>query len=186
MIKASRKIEYGLLALKWMTNKSKDQLTTAREICNRFNVPFDPLARALQLLHKGGVLDAIQGAQGGYRLRKDLSTVTFGDFARMIQGETPFVDCMGECNCDILHNCNIVSPMSLLSDKLNEFLNTIPLSDILTTTHKLHPIQAQHLSLISAPDGANISTPSDISTPDGAKDSSDGAKNAEINADGAK
>lgn len=144
-MKASRRVEYGLLALKWMAHKSQNELTTAREICQRFHAPFDPLARVLQLLHKHGVLDAVHGVQGGYRLKTDLSDLSFARFSEMILGKTPFIDCLSECNCDLLQNCNIVHPMTLLNDKLEKFLHTITVAELLQSHYKLYPIQQERL-----------------------------------------
>lgn len=149
MIKANRRVEYGLLALKWMAQKPVAELTTAREICEKFGAPFDPLARTLQLLHKGGVLDAVHGAQGGYRLKWDLGELSFAAFSEMILGKNPLINCLAECNCELLKTCNIVHPMTLLNDKLNIFLKTISIQDLVQSHHRLHPIQETRLQAIA-------------------------------------
>jgi Rrf2 family protein len=149
MIKASRRVEYGLLALKWMAQKPTQELTTAREVCEQFGVPFDPLARTLQLLHKGGVLEGVHGAHGGYRIKSDLTQLSYSDFSEMILGKTTLIDCLSKCNCDLLKTCNIVHPMTLLNDKLKAFLETITIQELVHANIQLHPIQERRLKAIS-------------------------------------
>jgi Rrf2 family protein len=135
MVKVSRRVEYGLLALKWMLSKPVQELTTAREVCERFDAPFDTLARTLQILHREGVLVAEHGAQGGYRLGVDLSQLSFDKFSRMIIGNVPFVECMGVTGCDMMPKCSIISPMSILNHKVHQFLSTISVLDLIQLGH---------------------------------------------------
>ena len=38
----NRKIEYALIALKYMRHKNADEVTSAKEICAMYEIPFDP------------------------------------------------------------------------------------------------------------------------------------------------
>ncbi len=65
MFKINRKIEYALIALKYMSHKAPGQITSAKEICDMYNTPFDPTSRVLQIMAQHGIVQAEQGAKGG-------------------------------------------------------------------------------------------------------------------------
>ncbi|HKI99204.1 MAG TPA: Rrf2 family transcriptional regulator [bacterium] len=135
MLKVNRKVEYGLVALKHMLSKPKGQLTSVREICDRFGTPFDPVAHVMRILNAEGLVKSEQGAHGGYRLQDHVMDVTFGDFIEIIEGHAlAFTECLREEDdrrCSLIDRCNIVSPMHILHDRMRAFLGSIKLSDLL-------------------------------------------------------
>ena len=134
MLKLNRKIEYGLVALKHMYNKPRDDLTSVREICDVYNTPFDPLAHVMRILNSEGVLKSEQGAHGGYRLVSDLSKINLAQFMEMIEGQLSWTDCMRkeeDRKCGITKNCNIVASMQSFNKRLMSFFRSINLSDLL-------------------------------------------------------
>lgn len=132
MLKVNRKVEYSLIALKHMHGKPKDQLSTVREICDRYGTPFDPLAHVLRVLNTRGVLRSEQGAHGGYRIAANLEELSFADLIEMIEGQLGFTDCikLGECGCTMTERCNILSPMHAINERLLAFLRTIKVAEL--------------------------------------------------------
>jgi len=133
MLKINRKVEYGLVALKHIHSKPKDELTSVREICEVYNTPFDPVAHVLRILNSRGVLRSEQGAHGGYRLMSDLKDINLAEFIEMIDGNLYWTDCSHEKHqkCTIVDSCNIVGPMRSLSDRLVEFMKAISLWELI-------------------------------------------------------
>lgn len=135
MLKVNRKVEYGLLAIKHMLAKPQGELTSVREICERFGTPFDPLAHVLLIMNAEGLVKSEQGAHGGYRLEDNAVNVNFGDFIEIIEGHHfAFVDCLRdeeECRCSLIDRCNIISPMHQFHARLKEFLRSVTLGDLL-------------------------------------------------------
>ena len=114
--------------------KSRGDLTSVREICDRFGTPFDPLAHVLRILNSKGVVKSEQGAHGGYRLIQSLSDVSLAEFIEMIEGKLAWTECSrqeSECNCSLLDNCNIIEPMHQFNQRLIGFLKSISLADLL-------------------------------------------------------
>jgi Rrf2 family nitric oxide-sensitive transcriptional repressor len=132
MVKLSRKTEYALIALKHLSQKNQDDLTSAKEISTIYGAPFDVVSRVLQILNQGGIVKSIQGVQGGYHLVKNLSDVTFHDLIGIIEGPLALVKCIHDNDsCELSKSCNIMSPVALLNDKINDFYKTIKISDLL-------------------------------------------------------
>lgn len=132
MNKLNRKLEYALMALKHLSNKIPGELTSAKEVSESFNTPFDATARVMQVMAQKGLLRAEQGAFGGYQITKDLSKVTMLHLLEMIEGPTAVVKCLhSQSPCEIQGTCNILSPVQLLQLKLNEFYGGITLKELL-------------------------------------------------------
>lgn len=133
MNRINRKLEYALMALKYMSQKIPGELTTAKEVSDAFQISFDVAARVMQqMAHRGGILKSEYGANGGYQITKDLGKVSIHDLVEMIEGPTALVKCLhNEGPCEIQKTCNIVSPLNLLNEKLNDFYKNLSLKELL-------------------------------------------------------
>ena len=135
MNKINRKLEYALMALKHMSGKIPGELTSAKEVSDSFNTPFDATARVMQqMAQKGGILRAEYGANGGYQITKDLGKISIHELVEMIEGPTALVKCLHkEAPCEIQGTCNIVSPITQLNNKLTDFYKSVTLKDLLVS-----------------------------------------------------
>jgi Rrf2 family transcriptional regulator, nitric oxide-sensitive transcriptional repressor len=133
MLKLNRKVEYAMIALKAMSQKAPGQLTTAKEICDTYHIPFAPTARVLQVMAQKGVLKAAQGAYGGYQITKDLSKVSVGHLYDMIEGPLKISSCSSQdhAGCDLNKSCNLIGPIRQLNEKISDLFYTINLSEFL-------------------------------------------------------
>lgn len=137
MNKLNRKLEYALMAIKHMSQKIPGELTSAKEVSENFNTPFDATARVMQAMAQKGLLRAEHGAFGGYQITRDLSKVTMLQLLEIIEGPTAMVKCFGkESPCGIQGTCNIHSPVQVLQSKLNEFYGNITLRELLVESAK--------------------------------------------------
>jgi Rrf2 family protein len=128
MLKITRKIEYALMALKYLC-ENKDRAISAREICDKFNTPFDTVSKSLQILNTNNVVTAIKGKNGGYKLDYDLSTLSFYRFCQLIEQKEMDSNCTLEC--ELSESCNISTPLTSLNNYLKEFLNSLTLENLL-------------------------------------------------------
>jgi len=148
MFKVNRKIEYALISLKYMSQKSPGQLTSAKEICDTYRTPFDPTARVLQIMAQHGLLQAEQGAKGGYQIIKDLAKVSMKDLSDMIIGPIKVADCIhGDySNCEMTTTCHIIAPMLTLNEKMNNL--TSKLAEQFTKGNELEKTIRENLKRI--------------------------------------
>jgi len=133
VLKITKKVEYALMALKFMSSKPKDELTSARELCDEFNTPFDTMAKVLQAMNQAGWLSSIKGIKGGYVLCMDLSMISFMQLNRVIEGqENEDVCTKNNGRCELHGTCNIVTPITTLNKHVNSFLDVLTLNQLLT------------------------------------------------------
>ena len=139
MFKINRKLEYALIALKHMSSKKTGQLTSAKEICAMYGTPFDPTSRVLQIMTQQGMLQAEQGAKGGYKIAGDLSKISLSELCDMIIGPIEIASCSNGnyAQCEISPKCHIITPMLNLNESIKQLFNGIALADL---------IQSQNLS----------------------------------------
>ena len=137
MFKINRKIEYALISLKHMCSKNPGQLTSAKEICDIYQTPFDPTSRVLQIMVQHNILKAEQGVKGGYQITKDLSKIPMRELSDMIVGPIEIANCFhgNYSHCEITHTCHIIAPMLNLNEHINKLFSTIMVSDLIQSKH---------------------------------------------------
>ncbi len=119
------------MALKHMSQKSGDRLTSAKEVAEAYHAPFDATARVMQMMAQRGWLKVEYGVNGGYQINKDLSKLNLQDLIETIEGPTKLTKCLQEEVCESQKTCNIVSPITHLNHKLNEFYRGLTLEELL-------------------------------------------------------
>ena len=135
MFKFNRKLEYALIALRYMSTKLPGQLTSAKEICDIYHTPFDPTSRVLQIMAQHDIVQASQGAYGGYQILKNLSKTTLYELTRIIEGPIEIVNCFHgtHSHCDITSSCNMISPMLNLNERISVLLKQINVSELISS-----------------------------------------------------
>jgi len=136
MIKINKKLEYALMVLKLMQEKLPEDLTTAREVCDRFGTPFDTTAKVMQVMNNGGVLSSLKGVKGGYFLAANLSELSYFDLVEIIEEKAFILDCH-EGPCELLEKCNISQPIKRLNDYLLTIFKTLTISELLAPDNLL-------------------------------------------------
>jgi Rrf2 family transcriptional regulator, nitric oxide-sensitive transcriptional repressor len=137
MNRINRKVEYALMALKFMSQKYAGQLTSAKEICQSTGIPFDATSKVMQLMAQKGILKSEQGAHGGYLIARDLTKVSFYDVAETILGPVEVVRCASaskEASCEFLNKCNVQSPLQNLNSRVVGFYQTVTVAELLWQT----------------------------------------------------
>ena len=149
MNKIHRKVEYAMVALKHMAQKQPDQLTTVKEICSQYGCPFDATSRVMQVMVQKKLLKSEQGAQGGYRILRDLTDVTLYDLIEAVVGPMSVVRCLEVDNprCEMSQTCNVIQPLAQLNDQLIAFYKGIVIAELLKVEQQpipLHNVSGQY------------------------------------------
>ena len=132
MNRLNRKVEYALMALKYMSSKYAGQRTTVKEICSATHIPFDATSRVMQLMAQREILKSEHGAHGGYLITKDLSKISFLEIIEVVTGPVEAVRCAagGEV-CEFFANCNLTSPLKAFNEKLTEFYRSLSVAELI-------------------------------------------------------
>ncbi len=131
MLKLTKKADYGLIALRHLAAQRGARACSAKEIAHAYGIPAELLAKVLQRLVKSGLLVSQHGAEGGYALARDPSTVTAFDVIGAIEGPLFITSCMthrGECSQ--APRCTVREPLSKVNDVLMKALSSVTISSL--------------------------------------------------------
>lgn len=131
MIRISKKVEYALMALKFITN-SEHKLVTAREISDKGNIPYDLLSKILQKLKNENILISNQGTNGGYSMNKRPDEIPLFSLMNVIDGETAIAECLMDNSvkdCCLTDSCSIKNPVTVLQKEVEELFKKKTISD---------------------------------------------------------
>lgn len=134
MLQLSKKVEYGLIALRHIASNTSDYFVTTKEIADYYKLSYDLLAKVMQRLAKKGVLISHQGVRGGYTLAKNPSEVTVSDVIQAIEDKQSvyLVQC-GADNPDtcVIHDiCTIRYPLVKLQGSIKMLLDRVTIREM--------------------------------------------------------
>lgn len=131
MLKLSKKVEYGLIAVRHMA--SVKSITTAKEISEIYKIPYDLLAKVMQKLAKKKIIVSLKGIKGGYNLTENPSNISIMQIIQVIEDHTPgIVQCIDEGleKCSIHENCTIRNPLYKVQENLESAFINLKVSEI--------------------------------------------------------
>lgn len=133
MFKLSKKVEYGLIAVKHMAMEGEDAPCSAKEISNKYRIPYDLLSKILQKLKKEDILTSLQGTHGGYILSQKPEKLSLATIFNAIEGDKYILDCGQHDDpesCTIYETCILSSPLKKIQRQINSYFNSTKLSEI--------------------------------------------------------
>lgn len=132
MFKLSKKVEYGLIAVKHMAMAGENAPSSAKDISDKYSIPYDLLSKVLQKLKKENILTSVQGTHGGYTLSQKPESLTLSVIFNAIEGNTYILDCGHDDDesCKIYEACILSSPLKKIQRQINSYFNTTTLAEI--------------------------------------------------------
>lgn len=133
MFKLSKKVEYGLIAIKHIANHGEINPISAKMISRENKIPYDLLSKILQKLKHEKILSSVKGIKGGYRLSKPPEKISLSTIFNAIEGSNYILDCgMHEDpeSCSIYGTCIISDPLQKVQRSIINYFNTTKLSEI--------------------------------------------------------
>lgn len=95
-------------------------MASVREIAHACNIPETLLSKIMQKMKNVGMVGAVYGNQGGYRLSRDLGQISLLDVNQVLVGPVQVASCLEPESepCPVKGCCSIISPMNVLNQKL--------------------------------------------------------------------
>ncbi len=140
MLKFSKKADYGLMAVQYISSVQFGDLRKARvvntkEIAEEYHIPVELLAKVLQTLARQGIVESQNGPKGGYLLARNAREITIAQVLEAIEGPLGITDCQQEqedktMSCSCFNHCNIRTPLLKVQDSIYQLLNNMTVADM--------------------------------------------------------
>jgi len=133
MVRLSKKVEYGLIAIRHVAARTNGDIVTARDIADAYGISYELLAKVLQRMAKAGLIISHQGVYGGYSLAKNPSEITVSMIINVIEGNVPMIaQCMveGPTSCGVFDVCTIKSPLHKVQANIERAFESMTLAEI--------------------------------------------------------
>lgn len=133
MLRLSKKVEYGLLAVSHIASRKDGDVLTAKEISVKYDIPLELLSKILQKLAKEKIVTSFQGMRGGYKLVGNPSDLKILQIINAIEGQKGLTECSqaDSVKCQQYSTCTIRNPIKKLQYSIDEMFNNMTLSEII-------------------------------------------------------
>lgn len=135
-MKISKKAYYGLRAV--LTLAQAEKPLSIHAIAKTEHLPEDYLEKILQILRRGGLVEAKKGTTGGYVLARPIETISTWDILKLLDGpiEMFMPPKKGELPCLQVTHCQTNQVWRILEEKIEQTLSKITLDTILHSPKK--------------------------------------------------
>jgi Rrf2 family protein len=131
--------EYGVICALHLARRVAEGPITGREIAEVEQLPPDYVEQILLRLRRAGLIRSTRGAHGGYMLAREAESISIRDVIAASETTTFDLHCVshpvGEERCSSSHNCSIRPVWMLLQRKIDDVLESVRLSDLLSEEH---------------------------------------------------
>ncbi|MCX8102874.1 MAG: Rrf2 family transcriptional regulator [Candidatus Bipolaricaulota bacterium] len=136
-MKVTRKSDYGLRALCTLAQRYNQEPVSIGQLSAEHKIPEPFLEKIMQELREHGLVEATHGRGGGYLLKKRPSAISLREIVHALDGPIALVTCLDpSLKCAIEDGCPTSPVWEIVNQKLEEYLGSLTLSDVMDLTHR--------------------------------------------------
>lgn len=139
MLKLSTKGQYGVRAMFELAKNYEHGPLTIKEIAKRQGVSVSYLEQLLNKLRKAKLIISQKGPGGGYIINKKPEEISVGMILSTLEGPVAITHCLDPAakGCKRIEGCVTRLLWKSLGEKIEDFLDTIHLNDLVKEEAKL-------------------------------------------------
>ena len=129
----STKGRYALRVMIDLAEQRKSERVPLKEIAERQEISQKYIESIMTMLSKNGMVDAVHGKGGGYKLNRKPEEYKVGDILRLTEGSLSPVACLekGAEECPRKAECRTLPLWTKLDDLVEGYLDSVTLADLM-------------------------------------------------------
>ena len=129
----STKGRYALRLMVDLAEHQKQDYIPLKEIAARQEISEKYLESIIKILVKNGLLEALRGKGGGYRLTRSPQEYSVGHILRLAEGDLAPVTCVSEdsSRCTRRADCRLLPMWQKLDSLINGYLDGVTIADLM-------------------------------------------------------
>lgn len=134
----STKGRYALRVMLELAERLEGEYAALATIAEDQGISEKYLESIISVLSRAGLVDALRGKGGGYRLNRPADAYSVGEILRLTEGTLAPVSCL-ECSpnkCDRAGACRTLPMWEKLDELINGYLDSVTLADLLEEPEK--------------------------------------------------
>ena len=131
MLKVTRLADYAVSIISSFSD-NENEILSSQDIVYKTKLQQATVNKLLSRLVKEGFLVPFRGANGGYKLKKDLSNISIKELVEAIEGPVSLTDCLNKNanDCNLFSVCNTKNTWSMVNNAIKDTLESIKIKDI--------------------------------------------------------
>ncbi len=141
----STRAQYGMRALVEIA-LSGDKPTSLRMVSQRQNISQQYLEQIVAILRRGGIVESMRGAYGGYRLARSMDDITALEVVELMEGSLAPVICIeDEDKCEHTGNCSTEGLWQKVNNAVRDVLKSTNLAQLVAEREliNIEPLPAE-------------------------------------------
>jgi Rrf2 family protein len=148
--------EYGLLCILHLARRGPGVSVSAREVAEVECLPLQYCEKIFGQLRRGGLVDSVRGAGGGFRLARAAENISLKQVIEATDGRTFELNCsdhpVTQERCQSHVSCSLRPVWLALQARIDALLGGIHLSDLLADENQVREL----VSLAVEPTSGNV------------------------------
>lgn len=131
MFHVTRQADYGLLLVTALASHYTQGVLSLREIAMKRRLPYRFLAKIIIPLRKAGLVESLEGVNGGYRLAKPPDQISIREVLQALGEDLSLVRCEdNDKNCQSFCQCNARGFWHELQEAIHTTLSRYTVADL--------------------------------------------------------
>ena len=136
MLKLSKLADYATVLMTAIAS-DPDRVHNGQELAARTHVPAPTVAKLLKTLVRGGLLESLRGAHGGYKLTRAPDKITVAEIIGALEGPIAVTQCSTHGGgCGIESHCATRANWRLINTAIRHALEAVTLAQMVVPLRK--------------------------------------------------
>ncbi len=131
MIKLGKLTDYAIVIMGQLMKEGEGASKSASFLSAKTGVPEPTVAKVLKALAQTGLVSALRGASGGYRLSRPAADISISDIITALDGPIAIVSCVDGHACKAEASCHMKGRWDPVNEAIRAALDGVKLADMM-------------------------------------------------------